>query len=123
MSRQPMLRRRLVGRLTIGLLGVATALLLAPHATAQPEVEANDAITAAWQSSGGDTGPLGPRSGDVYPVGSGFAQNFASGRMFFTPATGAHFMQDVLQPQHIRSRRFEPIVAWRRRRAPMTVRA
>ncbi|ABM13253.1 MULTISPECIES: LGFP repeat-containing protein [Mycolicibacterium] len=96
MSRQPMLRRRLVGRLTIGLLGVATALLLAPHATAQPEVEANDAITAAWQSSGGDTGPLGPRSGDVYPVGSGFAQNFASGRMFFTPATGAHFMQGAI---------------------------
>ena len=96
MSRQPLLRLRLVGRLTIGLLGVATALLLAPNAVAQPEVEATDAITAAWQASGGDTGPLGPKSGDVYPAGSGFAQDFASGKMFFTPATGAHFMQGAI---------------------------
>ncbi|VEG54039.1 LGFP repeat-containing protein [Mycolicibacterium aurum] len=96
MSRQPMLRLRTVGRLTIGLLGVATALLLAPSATAQPEVDANNAITAAWQAGGGDTGPLGPRLGDVYPVGEGFAQNFASGKMFFTPATGAHSMQGAI---------------------------
>ncbi|PRC46303.1 hypothetical protein C6A85_90765, partial [Mycobacterium sp. ITM-2017-0098] len=96
MSRQPMLRLRFVGRLTIGLLGVATALLLAPSATAQPEVDANNAITAAWQAGGGDTGPLGPRSGDVYPVGAGFAQNFASGKVFFTPETGAHAMQGAI---------------------------
>ncbi|UXA10301.1 hypothetical protein KXD97_19410 [Mycobacterium sp. SMC-8] len=96
MSRQPMLRLRLVGRLTVGLLGVATALLLAPSAAAQPEAEANDAITAAWQAGGGDTGPLGPKSGDVYPAGDGFAQNFAAGKMFFTPATGAHFMQGAI---------------------------
>lgn len=95
MSRQ-LLRLRVVGRLTIGMLGVATALLLAPTAAAQPEVDANNAITAAWQAGGGDTGPLGPRSGDVYPVGEGFAQNFASGKMFFTPATGAHAMQGAI---------------------------
>ncbi|WP_231750893.1 LGFP repeat-containing protein, partial [Mycobacterium sp. NAZ190054] len=96
MSRQPTLRLGLVGRLTVGLLGVAVALLLAPPAAAQPEVEANNAITAAWQAGGGDTGPLGPRSGDVYPAGDGFAQNFAAGKMFFTPATGAHFMQGAI---------------------------
>jgi uncharacterized protein with LGFP repeats len=96
MSRQPTLRLRIVGRLTIGLLGVATALLLAPSAAAQPEVDANNAITAAWQAGGGDTGPLGPRSGDVYPVGAGFAQNFASGKVFFTPETGAHAMQGAI---------------------------
>lgn len=96
MSRQPMLRLRIVGRLTIGLLGIATAFLLAPSATAQPEVDANNAITAAWQAGGGDTGPLGPRSGDVYPIGAGFAQNFASGKVFFTPATGAHAMQGAI---------------------------
>ncbi|MBX7432748.1 hypothetical protein JDV09_11625 [Mycobacterium sp. Y57] len=95
MSRQHRLRLGF-GRAAIGLLGIATALLLAPAAVAQPEVEANDAITAAWQASGGDTGPLGTRSGDVYPVGAGFAQNFASGKMFFTPATGAHFMQGAI---------------------------
>lgn len=95
MSRQ-MLRLRLVGRLTVGLLGIATALLMAPSALAQPEVEANDAITAAWQAGGGDTGPLGPKAGDVYPAGDGFVQNFASGKMFFTPATGARFMQGAI---------------------------
>lgn len=96
MSRQPMLRLRVVGRFTIGLLGVATALLMAPHAAAQPEVDANNAITAAFDASGGDGGPLGPRAGDVYPVGAGFAQNFAAGKMFFTPQTGAHFMQGAI---------------------------
>ncbi|ORB25258.1 LGFP repeat-containing protein [Mycolicibacterium parafortuitum] len=96
MIRQPKLRLRVVGRLTVGLLGVATALLLAPAAVAQPEVDANNSITAAWEASGGDTGPLGPRNGDVYPAGEGFAQNFAGGKMFFTPATGAHFMQGAI---------------------------
>lgn len=96
MIRQPMLRLRGVGRVTIGVLGVAAALLLAPPAMAQPEVDANNAITAAWTASGGDTGPLGPRTGEVYPVGDGFAQNFAAGRMFFTPDTGAHFMQGAI---------------------------
>ena len=96
MIRQPMLRLRVVGRATIGVLGVAAALLLAPVAAAQPEIEANDAITAAWQANGGDAGPLGPKSGDVYPAGAGFAQNFASGKMFFTPATGARFMQGAI---------------------------
>ncbi|MBB2990187.1 uncharacterized protein with LGFP repeats [Mycolicibacterium iranicum] len=96
MIRQPMLRRGVIGRLTVGLLGVATAFLLAPTAVAQPEVDASNAITGAWQASGGDTGPLGPRSGDAYPVGAGFAANFAAGKMFFTPATGAHFMQGAI---------------------------
>lgn len=96
MIRQPMLRIRVVGRATIGLLGVAAALLLAPTAAASPESDASDAITAAWQASGGESGPLGPMSGDVYPAGSGFAQNFASGKMFFTPDTGAHLMQGAI---------------------------
>lgn len=96
MIRQPMLRRRGAGRWAIGLLGVATALLLSPMATAQPDVDAGNAITAAWQASGGDTGPLGPPSGGVYPIGTGFAQSFASGKVFFTPATGAHLMQGAI---------------------------
>src|SRR5689334_4553165 len=96
MTRQPVLRRRGSGRWAVGLLGVAAALLLSPVATAQPDVDAGNAITATWQATGGDTGPLGPPSGDVYPVGAGFAQNFASGKVFFTPATGAHFMQGAI---------------------------
>ncbi len=96
MIRQPMLRTRVVSRAAIGLLGVAAALLLAPIVTASPESDANDAITAAWEANGGDAGPLGPMSGDVYPAGSGFAQNFASGKVFFTPDTGAHLMQGAI---------------------------
>jgi len=96
MIRQPMLRTLVVSRAAIGLMGVAAALLLAPIATASPESDADDAITAAWEANGGDSGPLGPTSGDVYPAGSGFAQNFASGKMFFTPATGAHLMQGAI---------------------------
>lgn len=96
MIRQPMLRMRLVFRATIGLVGVAMALLVAPMVMASPESDASDAITAAWEASGGDAGPLGPKSGDVYPAGAGFAQNFASGKMFFTPDTGAHLMQGAI---------------------------
>ncbi|MCH9669733.1 MAG: hypothetical protein K0U80_18020 [Actinomycetia bacterium] len=96
MIRQPMLRMRLAGRATIGLVGVAVALLVAPMVTASPESDASDAITAAWEANGGDAGPLGPKAGDVYPAGAGFAQNFASGTMFFTPDTGAHFMQGAI---------------------------
>lgn len=96
MIRQPMLRIRVVGRTAIVLLGFAVAFLLAPTAAASPESDASDAITAAWQSSGGEAGPLGPKSGDVYAAGAGFAQNFASGTMFFTPDTGAHWMQGAI---------------------------
>ncbi len=38
----------------------------------------------------------GPANGDVYPIGEGFGQNFASGKIFFTPATGAHVMQGAI---------------------------
>ena len=70
--------------------------MLAPVAAAQPEVDANAAITAAWEASGGDGGTLGPRNGDVYPAGQGFGQNFAGGKIFFTPATGARIMQGAI---------------------------
>jgi uncharacterized protein with LGFP repeats len=83
-------------RVVIGLLAVSTTVLLAPVTAAQPEADANGAITAAWEASGGDGGALGPRNGDVYPIGEGFGQNFAGGKMFFTPATGAHFVQGAI---------------------------
>ncbi len=66
--------------------GVALAL---PIAGASPETDAHDAITAAWEAAGGDASTLGAVHGDVYPVGGGFAQDFAGGKIFFTPETGA----------------------------------
>lgn len=86
-----------LGRMAVGLLVGAVALLLAPVASASPESDAaNAAITAAFDASGGDGGPLGPRQGDVYQVGDGFAQNFAGGKIFFTPDTGAHIMRGAI---------------------------
>ncbi|MGV0834714.1 LGFP repeat-containing protein [Mycolicibacterium thermoresistibile] len=86
-----------LGRIAACLLAVATmavtALIVAPTATADPQAEAAAAITAAYDASGGPEGPLGPPDGGVYPIGEGFAHNYARGKMFFTPATGAHFMQ------------------------------
>ncbi|MGA5540888.1 LGFP repeat-containing protein [Mycobacterium sp. NPDC051198] len=86
-----------VWRLAVGLLALVVAALVVPAvASATPESDADAAVTAAWEANGGDGGPLGPRQGGVYAVGSGFAQNFSGGKMFFTPATGAHFMQGAI---------------------------
>jgi uncharacterized protein with LGFP repeats len=76
---------------TLGLLtAVAAVALLMPTATATPETDDADAITAAWEDAGGDDSDLGPPQGDVYPAGEGFAEDFVGGKMFYTPATGAH---------------------------------
>jgi uncharacterized protein with LGFP repeats len=96
MSGQKSRRRRVLNRVGISLLAVAMAALLAPVAAAQPDADANAAISAAWDATGGDGGTLGPKNGDVYPVGKGFGQNFAGGKIFFTPATGAHVMQGAI---------------------------
>ncbi|WP_193043227.1 LGFP repeat-containing protein [Mycolicibacterium baixiangningiae] len=97
MSGRRTLLHTALARVTVGLaVVVAAGLLFAPVAAADPATEANDAITAAYDGSGGPTGPLGVREGGVYPAGDGFGQNFAAGKMFFTPATGAHWMQGAV---------------------------
>ncbi|MBN3453290.1 LGFP repeat-containing protein [Mycobacterium sp. DSM 3803] len=84
-------------RIIVGLFAVAVVALLAPPpASASPESDADAAITAAWDASGGDGGPLGPREGGVYAAGAGFAQNLANGKIFFTPDTGAHYVQGAI---------------------------
>lgn len=88
---------RVVGRAALGMLVAAAALgLCAPIATATPESDADDAITAAWEQAGGERSHLGAKQGDVYPVGGGFAQDFANGKMFYTPATGAEAMYGAI---------------------------
>ena len=81
-----------------GCLGLCTALLgpLAPVAAASPLGEADDAITAAWKAAGGDTSDLGPKQGECYPAGAGFAQDFVHGKMFFTPPTGPRSMMGAV---------------------------
>lgn len=76
---------------------MAATVLLAPQVSATPEGDADAAITAAWETAGGGAeGPLGPKDGGVYPAGPGFGQNFAGGKIFFTPQTGAHIMSGAI---------------------------
>jgi uncharacterized protein with LGFP repeats len=91
----------LIARTTIGLLTAAALVLFAPLASATPESDADAAITAAWQAAGGDAGPLGPKDGGVYPAGDGFGQNFPGGKIFFTPATGAHIMTGAILDKYM----------------------
>ncbi len=85
--------RKLIGSVLVSLATTAVAAaLLAPAASASPIGDAEAAMMAAWDKAGGDSSPLGARKGDVYPAGDGFALDFDGGKMFFTPATGAHWM-------------------------------
>ena len=97
--------RTLLGTVTrragMGLAMAAAVVLLAPIASATPESDADAAINGAWEAGGGATGPLGPKDGGVYPVGAGFGQNFAGGKVFFTPDTGAHIMQGAILDKYM----------------------
>jgi uncharacterized protein with LGFP repeats len=96
MSGQGILRNAVIGRVAVCLLAAGALILLAPTAAASPESDADAAITAAWDANGGAGGPLGPKDGGVYPVAEGFGQNFAGGKAFFTPATGARVMTGAI---------------------------
>ena len=64
----------------------------------QVPVDPTADINMAWRAAGGPSGPLGAKQGDQYPVGNdGLAQNFAGGKIFFSPATGANAVEaDIL---------------------------
>jgi uncharacterized protein with LGFP repeats len=83
-----------------GLMALAAAMsciaLLAPVANASPIGDADNAITAAWKEAGGDTSDLGPKQGECYIAGQGFAQDFVHGKMFFTPVTGPRSMMGAI---------------------------
>ena len=49
------------------------------------------AINAARRAAGGALGPLGAAEGPPYPIGDdGLGQNFAGGKIFYSPETGAN---------------------------------
>ena len=55
------------------------------------------AINMAWRAAGGAGGPLGARQGGPYPIGGdGMAQNFAGGKVYFSPATGANAVESEI---------------------------
>lgn len=64
--------------------------LAAQLADLQVQVDPAAAISYAWRTAGGDSGSLGARQGVQYPVGDGgTGQDFAHGKVYFSPATGA----------------------------------
>ncbi len=64
----------------------------------QVPIDPTAAINMAWRAAGGASGPLGAKQGGQYPIGDdGLAQNFAGGKVFFSPATGANAVEsDIL---------------------------
>ena len=53
--------------------------------------DATSAINTAYRAAGGASGPLGARQGDPFAIGSdGMGQSFAGGKIFYSPAAGAH---------------------------------
>src|SRR6476646_10499529 len=49
------------------------------------------AINAARRAAGGPLGPLGAAQGEPYKIGAdGLGQNFAGGKIFYSPSTGAN---------------------------------
>lgn len=64
----------------------------------QVPIDPTAAINMAWRAAGGPNGPLGAKQGGQYPIGGdGIAQNFAGGKVFFSPATGANAVEsDIL---------------------------
>lgn len=84
---------RSAGRLALAVAATAgAAALVAPMALATPESDAAGAITQAWEAAGGAGSPVGGQDGGVYQVGVGFGQQFADGKIFFTPDAGAHLI-------------------------------
>jgi hypothetical protein len=82
-------------------LGVATSgqrvwvtqtFFAASDATPTIDPAPRPAITARWEALGGADGVLGPPTSAEYDVAGGRAQDFARGAVFWSPATGAHFL-------------------------------
>lgn len=64
----------------------------------QVAIDPTAAINMAWRAAGGPTGPLGAKKGAQYPIGGdGIVQDFANGKVYFSPATGANALEtDIL---------------------------
>jgi uncharacterized protein with LGFP repeats len=65
--------------------------LAGPLADLEIPDDPTSAISAARRAAGGPLGPLGAAQGEPYKIGAdGLGQNFAGGKIFYSPATGAN---------------------------------
>jgi uncharacterized protein with LGFP repeats len=61
------------------------------------------AIGAAWEASGGPTGPLGAPVGDETAAGTGASQRFANGTLYWSATTGPRRMTDVILAAYLQN--------------------
>ncbi len=60
----------------------------------QVAIDPTAAINMAWRAAGGPNGMLGVKKGAQYPIGGdGIVQDFANGKVYFSPATGANAIE------------------------------
>ena len=64
----------------------------------QVTIDPTVAIGMAWRAAGGASGPLGLKQGAQYSIGGdGVVQDFAGGKVYYSPATGAGAVEsDIL---------------------------
>ena len=64
----------------------------------QVTIDPTVAIGMAWRAAGGAGGPLGLKQGAQYSIGGdGIVQDFAGGKVYYSPATGANAVEsDIL---------------------------
>jgi uncharacterized protein with LGFP repeats len=64
----------------------------------QVTIDPTVAIGMAWRAAGGASGPLGLKQGAQYSIGGdGVVQDFAGGKVYYSPATGANAVEsDIL---------------------------
>jgi uncharacterized protein with LGFP repeats len=64
----------------------------------QVTIDPTVAIGMAWRAAGGASGPLGLKQGAQYSIGGdGVVQDFAGGKVYYSPATGASAVEsDIL---------------------------
>jgi uncharacterized protein with LGFP repeats len=64
----------------------------------QVTIDPTAAIGMAWRAAGGTSGPLGLKQGAQYSIGGdGVVQDFAGGKVYYSPATGASAVEsDIL---------------------------
>lgn len=72
--------------------------LAAQLADLQVQLDPTAAIDQVWRTAGGPSGALGAKQGDEVAVGdNGVGQEFARGKVYFSPSTGANALEgDVL---------------------------
>jgi uncharacterized protein with LGFP repeats len=63
--------------------------------------DTTSAINTAWRAAGGSAGPLGLKQGDQKVVGDdGAEQDFAGGKVFFSPTAGAHVVSGAILAEY-----------------------